>query len=498
MSTPPIAVTGPTEAAQPPAAATASPPLPVNAGATHGVGNCVSVTVHVSPNGAVTMPTPDPGNVIVTGVGPVVPPGPVHDTLNVYVPGIIAAPVFLRISKRTGSCGLSQFSMLRTVTTVVLLAVIATGWVGEITVVHDAVAPRHAFRPGIGARAASVTVHWFGATIPVTVVPTEPGATAMVGLGMAGVQLTVIVNVAGIGAGPPVLFDTDLITRSEPVVGLSHTSVFVMMVPVVCAICTVSGPGLLATHDAVPLGQALTFSTCGGSVSEMVQTVPPGICPAGGTVTVPLTATVTGTGVMPEQLATMLKLGGVGTLSVLTTLLWICSVPPVGGLQSSLFVTVRTTVWPATIVTGGEYVTVHVAPRPLHASSAAMFGGGTSVTEQIVPAASVPGCGIVWPPGTATGVLTLGEAALAEQCVVVLKVAGIGAVGPTLLMTILRTLRDPVLIGGTQLIVTLSTCGPAMPVSADANASVVDGAAEVKVKLCCSHFPSVGLIPATL
>lgn len=33
---------------------------------------------------------------------------------------------------------------------------------------------------------------------------------------------------------------------------------------------------------------------------------------------------------------------------------------------------------------------------------------------------------------------------------------------------------------------------------ADANAIVVDGAADVKVKLCCSHFPSVGLIPATL
>ena len=76
----------------------------------------------------------------------------------------------------------------------------------------------------------------------------------------------------------------------------------------------------------------------------MVQTVPPAICPAGGTVTVPLTATVTGTGLIPVQDATMLKLGGVGTLSVLTTDLWICSVPPVGGLQVSVFVTVRSAV----------------------------------------------------------------------------------------------------------------------------------------------------------
>ena len=85
-----------------------------------------------------------------------------------------------------------------------------------------------------------------------------------------------------------------------------------------------------------------------------MQTVPSGICPAGGTVTVALTATGTGTGVMPEQVAVMLKTGGVGTPSVLTTVLWICSVPPVGRLQVSVFVTVSTAVWPATIVTGAE------------------------------------------------------------------------------------------------------------------------------------------------
>jgi hypothetical protein len=34
-----------------------------------------------------------PGKVIVTGVGPVFPPGPEHDTLNVYVPGITGVPV---------------------------------------------------------------------------------------------------------------------------------------------------------------------------------------------------------------------------------------------------------------------------------------------------------------------------------------------------------------------------------------------------------------------
>src|ERR1017187_4603619 len=78
----------------------------------------------------------------------------------------------------------------------------------------------------------------------------------------------------------------------------SHCRVFVMIVPVVCAVWTVSDPGLLATHDAVPLGHAFTPVTCGGSVSAMVHTVPLGICPAGGTVTVPLTATATDTGVI--------------------------------------------------------------------------------------------------------------------------------------------------------------------------------------------------------
>ena len=53
----------------------------------------------------------------------------------------------------------------------------------------------------------------------------------------------------------------------------------------------------------------------------MVQTVPSGICPPGGTVTVPLAGTLTSTGAMPEQLAVMLKLDGVGTPSVLTMLL---------------------------------------------------------------------------------------------------------------------------------------------------------------------------------
>ena len=63
--------------------------------------------------------------------------------------------------------------------------------------------------------------------MPLTVVPVAPGATAKAGFGPV-VQVAVIPNVAGIGAGPPVALTTDLITFSEPVLDDgSQRSVFV-------------------------------------------------------------------------------------------------------------------------------------------------------------------------------------------------------------------------------------------------------------------------------
>jgi hypothetical protein len=86
----------------------------------------------------------------------------------------------------------------------------------------------------------------------------------------------------------------------------------------------------------------------------------------------------------------MVKLGGVGTPRLLIAILCTDSVPPVGWSQFKVFVTVRVEAWPATIVTGAEYPMVHVAPRPLHCSSTVKGVGFISVTEQTVPAASVP------------------------------------------------------------------------------------------------------------
>ena len=57
----------------------------------------VSVTVQIEPTVVVTIPDPGVGSVVMTVVGPVGPPGPVHDTLNVYVPAISGVPVVLRI-----------------------------------------------------------------------------------------------------------------------------------------------------------------------------------------------------------------------------------------------------------------------------------------------------------------------------------------------------------------------------------------------------------------
>ena len=95
-SSPPPACTGPTVAVQPPAgiATTANPPSPVNPGGAHKGGEGeVSVTVQIEPTVVVTIPDPGVGSVVMTVVGPVGPPGPVHDTLNVYVPGITGVPV---------------------------------------------------------------------------------------------------------------------------------------------------------------------------------------------------------------------------------------------------------------------------------------------------------------------------------------------------------------------------------------------------------------------
>ena len=206
MSTPPIAVTGPTEAAQPPAAATANPPLPVNVGATHGVGSDVSVTVHMSPNGTVTVALPDPGNVIGTGFGPVYgPPDPVHDTVNRYVPGIDAAPVFLRISNRTGVSGFRSFITVTTPLVPVIGPTVATSPPPGIT-----------FRPPLPANTGdgfqlvpgdcSVRTQVAPLGTPIVVNP-DPGNTMETGLvteigEFPTVQLKLNTYVPGITAAP--------------------------------------------------------------------------------------------------------------------------------------------------------------------------------------------------------------------------------------------------------------------------------------------------------
>ena len=76
--------------------------------------------------------------------------------------------------------------------------------------------------------------------MPVAVVPVAPGATAMAGFSPV-VQVTVIANVAGIGAGPPVALTTDLITFSDPVLDDgSQRSVFV-------AVRVAAGPAAIVT-----------------------------------------------------------------------------------------------------------------------------------------------------------------------------------------------------------------------------------------------------------
>lgn len=55
--------------------------------------------------------------------------------------------------------GLSQVSVFRTVTVVVPLTVIATGWLGEYAVVHDALPPRQPSACRIWASGVSVTTH---------------------------------------------------------------------------------------------------------------------------------------------------------------------------------------------------------------------------------------------------------------------------------------------------------------------------------------------------
>ncbi|MEO7774154.1 MAG: hypothetical protein ABIT61_05560 [Steroidobacteraceae bacterium] len=133
---------------------------------------------------------------------------------------------------------------------------------------------------------------------------------------------------------------------------VSHVSVFVMMMPVVCATCTVCGPGFVCTHEAVPLGQALIPDIGGGKVSVTAQTVPSGTLFE--TVTDWLGATFKDTAAIPLQLATMANVEGLDTPRVFTTFLKICSEPPVDGAQARVLVTVSSAVWPATIVTGAE------------------------------------------------------------------------------------------------------------------------------------------------
>ena len=126
-----------------------------------------------------------------------------------------------------------------------------------------------------------------------------------------------------------------------------------------------------------------------------------------------------------------------------------------------------------------------------------MGGGSTSVTEQTAPAATGGDCVTVPPPGTASGVLMPGVAALGEQCVVVLNVAGFAT--PSVLTTTLCTTSVPWWTTFAHFIAMLSTCGPAAPDTADSSASVSDEpAATLNVKLFCSHRPSVVVTPGRL
>src|SRR5665213_2210185 len=90
--------------------------------------------------------------------------------------GIVPSAItFLKIVSEPVAAGLSQVSVLRTVSVAVVLAEMVTGGGGEISVDQDALPPWQPSTCRIEASWSSVGVQALPATMPFNVVPVLPG-----------------------------------------------------------------------------------------------------------------------------------------------------------------------------------------------------------------------------------------------------------------------------------------------------------------------------------